>query len=540
MATVDPNPPITPLDTTGVTGSPGALSQGTAGVSPPVDTTIFGGGPGEDPIKGLMTGTPSTDGTNSANSTTFVPTSTGLAGTVDSIQGGGGLRLDANPVYRAPAGPVAASNLDTTRTDSPVTGTILVTNKAYVKSTKIGTIQTNSALTFTVGAIATLFGVDPALDGQVTIVTATAPGLFTFSTNTPAADIVSTPVIGGSAIISYVANMSNTPDSYNIGAVPVTNLNVPNAPTIGTATANSNGTVTITWTPPTNPVGALIRRFVIESSRGYNMRVPANVSTWTTDQLAVEAGYPVTFTVRASNVNGNSAASAASNSVTPLNVNFNDYQPGVFTPDGVTSPIYKPSGNMRFATALVQNRQGVTATWTLPALPNLQPYTGGIVRIFNAVTGAQVGVDHAVAGTATTYTQSALVYGTAYTAQVLFTDTATVVHTDDGVSNAVTLVNLVPIAPVSAPTGVDAGGGLHRVNLTWVAPTDIGNSAITGYKVEWSADNFVTVAGTFNTGTTALTGPIQVVAGTFKFRVSGTNAVGTGAASPVSANIVVA
>lgn len=535
MPTTDPNPPVTSVDTTAVTGATGPLPFGTARVASNADTTIFGGGGGEDPNTGNSNlGTLSTDGTNSPNGATFVPVVTGLAQTPDSIQGNGGMRLDANPAYRAPSGPVAASNLDTTRTDSPTSGTVLVINKSYVKSTKIATIVTDGTYNLAVGQISVLLGVDANLDGAQQITAVPSPGTFRFSTDKPPSDIVSAAVVGGSVSVTTVSYMSGTQDSATIGAVPVTNLNVPLAPTGAAATANNDGTVTVSWTDPAAVIGAPIRGYLIESQYGYIRMAGQGVTSFTTQPLDLEAGKPTTFQVRAINDNGSGPLSAVSNAVAPVNVNFTGFAPGVFTPDAVTSPIYQPDGTVDYLLVGMQNRNSIVYTWILPGLANLQPYSAGVLKIYNAATGVQVGSDHALSGTAVTYTQGSLTYGTSYYATVGFTDTASVTRTSDP-SLTVTLVNLVPVA-AAAPTAVDATG--HVATVTYADPADTGNSAITSHVIQWSSDSFATVAGSATDAVSpasAATG-----AGTWKFRVAAINAVGQGAFSVASANVTIA
>jgi hypothetical protein len=540
MTTTDPNPPITPVDTTGGMGSAGALSQGTARTASNADTTIFGGGGGEDPnlgnVSNSATGTISTSGTDSANSATFVPTGTGISGgEPDSTQGGGSLRVDANPAYRAPSGPVsvgANGELDTTRTDSPTSGTVLVTNKAYVKSTKIATIITDGTYNLVVGQIAVLVGVDANLDGTQTIATVPTPGTFTFITDKPSVDIVSAAVIGGSVSITTMGYLSGTTESANVGAVPATGTTPLVAPTGVTATATAGGGVLLGWTPAAQSGGAVVKRWFIESDRGYSQHVPANVTSFDTSSAwLLQADQPITFTVRAANDYGDSPKSVASASVTPKNVNFNDYAGGVF-PDAALNPVYTPSGNVNFFLVGTQNRNGINYTWVLP--PTNHAYSAGVLKVFNAATGVQVGGDYVLAGSANSQAVTGLTYGTTYYATVSMTNSVGTI-TDDAVT---TVVALLAPAAAAAPTGVDAGAGSHNATITYVDPADTGGSAITSHVIQWSSDSFVTVAGSTTDAVSPATASSG--AGTWKFRVAAVNAVGTGAFSAASANVTVA
>ena len=92
-----------------------------------------------------------------------------------------------------------------------------------------------------------------------------------------------------------------------------------------------------------------------------------------------------------------------------------------------------------------------------------------------------------------------------------------------------------------APTDLTAGAnGQNAIDLSWTAPSNTGGAAITGYKIEVSADGGTTwsdvVANTSSTGTTySHTG---LSAGNVRhYRVSAINSVGTGDASDVAGAI---
>ena len=90
-------------------------------------------------------------------------------------------------------------------------------------------------------------------------------------------------------------------------------LKVPNAPTIGTASAGSSS-ATVTFTAPVNTGGGAITGYTVTSSPG-GFTGTGSSSPITVSGLTDGTAY--TFTVVATNAFGNSAASAASNSVTP-------------------------------------------------------------------------------------------------------------------------------------------------------------------------------------------------------------------------------
>lgn len=97
-------------------------------------------------------------------------------------------------------------------------------------------------------------------------------------------------------------------------------FSTPAAPTIGTATVTGSTTATVTYTAPTYPAGnipstAITSYTAVSSPGGVTGTVTqAGSGTITVTGLTPNTSY--TFTVYATNVTGNSASSAASNSIT--------------------------------------------------------------------------------------------------------------------------------------------------------------------------------------------------------------------------------
>lgn len=108
-----------------------------------------------------------------------------------------------------------------------------------------------------------------------------------------------------------------------LGVVSSSSREVPGAPTIGTATdvgtgrAYNNGAATVTFTAPTFDGGLPITGYTVTSSPG-GFTATGSASPITVSGL--QSGTAYTFTVVATNSRGNSAASAASNSITATTV----------------------------------------------------------------------------------------------------------------------------------------------------------------------------------------------------------------------------
>src|SRR5207244_2099413 len=131
--------------------------------------------------------------------------------------------------------------------------------------------------------------------------------------------------------------------------------------------------------------------------------------------------------------------------------------------------------------------------------------------------------------TATTYSDIGLMHGTSYTYRVSAINSVGT-SSPSSIASATTLA----VAP-SPPTGLAATAvSSSQINLSWAPPADNGGSAITGYKIERSADGGSTwstlVANTGISGTTfSDTGLVRGT--TYTYRVSAINSVGVSSPS---------
>ncbi|TLX81877.1 MAG: hypothetical protein E6L00_05215, partial [Thaumarchaeota archaeon] len=84
-----------------------------------------------------------------------------------------------------------------------------------------------------------------------------------------------------------------------------------------------------------------------------------------------------------------------------------------------------------------------------------------------------------------------------------------------------------------APTGLTAtAASSSQINLSWIAPANNGGSAITGYKIERSADNSITWSTPVaNTASTTYSDAGLVASTAYTYRVSAINLVGTSSPS---------
>ena len=405
-------------------------------------------------------------------------------------------------------------NITATGTASPITVTGLTNGTAYT-FTVIATSANGNSLpstpsnsvtpsavpgaptigTATAGnAQATVTFTAPVSDGGSAItgytVTST-PGGFT-GTGT-ASPISVTGLTNGTAytftVIATNANGNSLPSDPSNSVTP---SGVPGAPTIGTAT-KGNTQATVTFTAPASNGGSAITGYTVTSNPG-NFTATGTASPITVTGLTNGTVY--TFTVIATNANGNSLPSAASNSVTPSTV------PGAPT----------------IGTATKGNAQA-TVTFTAPASNGGSAITGYIVTSNPGSFTAT--------GPASPITVTGLTNGTAYTFTVIAVN-ASGNSLPSAASNSVT-PSTVPGAPVIGT----ATEGDTQVTVTFTAPASNGGSVITGYTVTSNPGSF-TATGTASPLT--VTGLANGTA--YTFTVVATNANGNSLPSAASNSVI--
>ena len=262
----------------------------------------------------------------------------------------------------------------------------------------------------------------------------------------------------------------------------------PQPPTITTVT-RGNAQVSVAFTPPSNYGGSPITGYTVTSSGGQTV-------TGTSSPIIVTGltnGTAYTFTVKATNVVGDSPASAPSSSVTP-----------------VTTPS-APS-----ISSVTRGNTQVAVAFTIPAS------NGGSVITSYRVTSSG---GQTVTGTSSPLTVTGLTNGTAYT----FTVKATNAIGDS--SSSTISSSVTPGTVPGAPTISSITRGDTQVAVAFTGPVNNGGYAITGYTVTSSG-------GQTATGTSS---PLMVTGLTngtaYTFTVKATNAIGDSSSSTVSSSV---
>ncbi|WP_386065829.1 fibronectin type III domain-containing protein [Tahibacter sp. UC22_41] len=275
----------------------------------------------------------------------------------------------------------------------------------------------------------------PTSDGGSAIIGYTARCL-TFSASGTTSPIVVTGLTNGTAYFCSIAAVNDVGQSQLAAAGPVTPSTVPDPPAGVTAT-RGNGQVSVAFAAPAGNGGSAIT--------GYTASCGSQSQNGAGSPLVVAGlanGTPVTCTVVAANARGNSAPSAPSNSVTPATL-----------PDAPTG-IVATRGNAQVSVAFVA-----------PANNGGSAITG-----YTASCGSQ-----SQTGPASPLVVTGLTNGTPVT--------CTVKAANDVGEGAVSASSssVTPATVPDAPTAVVATRGNAQVSVAFVAPTNDGGSAVTGY-----------------------------------------------------------
>ena len=294
----------------------------------------------------------------------------------------------------------------------------------------------------------------------------------------------------------------------------VVSMQVPNAPTIGSATAG-NTSATVTFTAPAANASSPITGFeVVVNTGGVAVRTDTGIAASATSATVtgLTNGTSYTFQVRAVNQFGAGSFSAASNAVTPSAA-------APAPPTAVT------------ATA---GAASATVAWTAPANDGGSPITGSQIEVRRGTT---VVTTVSFANAATSQVVTGLTNGTQYTFVVRAVNAAGP-GARSAPSNAITTPN-TPGAPVIGRARQGANHGAITATIAWTPPAATGGSAVTGYKVtalrmSSAAANATVVSRTDSAvlPATARTLEMTLTNNNYRFVVVAINAVGT---SPESA-----
>jgi titin len=280
---------------------------------------------------------------------------------------------------------------------------------------------------------------------------------------------------------------------------------VPGAPTAVTG-SSWLGTVNLGWQAPASDGGTPIVSYVVSVRSGGSEVTTVTVAAPATGTVVegLTNGTPYTFTVTAVNAMGSGPESQPSEPVTPVD------RPGA--PTGVTAT----PGN-----------GSATVSWT-PGDDGGSPIISYTVQTFLGTTVAQ---EVTVDAPATSVVVDGLSNGAAYTFSV---------SARNSVWGSWWSAQSAPVTPATtpdAPTSVVASARDASAVVRWTAPADDGGSALTGYTITvYSGDAVVKTVTAGKSATQVTVGGLENGI-TYRFTVAASNAVGTGPASSLSAEV---
>jgi hypothetical protein len=179
-------------------------------------------------------------------------------------------------------------------------------------------------------------------------------------------------------------------------------------------------------------------------------------------------------------------------------------------------------------TAHAGNSQ-VSLSWTAPASNGGSAITG--YNVYRGTTAGGEGLTPVSTPTSTTFTDTGLANGQAY----YYTVKAVNSVGTSPASNEASATPVVSVTAPSSPTGlVVTAVSSSQINLSWTAPSNIGGSAITGYKIDRSTNGgstWFTIVSNTASITTTYSNTGLAASTTYTYRVSAINSVGTSAPS---------
>ena len=303
--------------------------------------------------------------------------------------------------------------------------------------------------------------------------------------------------------IKYQTSITLQPYSSVVLMKDLTSATAPAAPTSVVATAG-NASSLVTFVAPTDNGGSAITGYTVTSIPAGGIDSNAGSTSLTHNITGLTNGTSYTFTVKAINSVGTSVASMASNLVIPT------------APVATTFTFTGPSsGNVISSSAnfTITPNNAYTGTITItPTGAGSAGLSAKVLTFSNSSTAQTFSITPTVAGSIT----------------LMPTNNSTL-------TNPSNLIYTAKAILPDAPTSVAATAGDVSALVTFVAPTNTGGSAITGYTV-----TSIPAGGVdSNAGSTSLTHSIGgLTNGTsYTFTVKAINSVGSSVASIASNSI---
>jgi len=258
---------------------------------------------------------------------------------------------------------------------------------------------------------------------------------------------------------------SNTDDATTAAAT------APSAPRDLKATASGQTAINLSWTAPSSNGGSAITGYKIEVS-------PNGTNNWT-DLIANTNSVATTYSHT-----DLSPSTARHYRVRSINAVHTSVASNVATATTVAPNATRPSAPQTLV-ATASGQTAINLAWQAPASNGGSPLTGYRAQWSADGRDSWADVSPAHSGTGRSYSDTGLDPLTTRHYRVYAKNAVGESTSPSNTDDATTAATTAPSAP---RTLVATASGRRAINLGWQAPASDGGSAITGYRIQWSAD----------------------------------------------------
>jgi Fibronectin type III domain len=319
----------------------------------------------------------------------------------------------------------------------------------------------------------------------------------------------------------YAINSIGTSNSSNTAfAIPTLVNTIPYPPTGLSANTASPTGISLSWNAPSNNGGTPISGYKIEAKIGsdaYTVLV-ANTASSSTSYLNSGLITGTTYTYRVSAINSvgtsnpsNEASATPSKTYTPTGVTATAVSPTeidlfwIAPSETYGQPIaaYRIDQKLSSGTfdSIVENT-GMTTSYAIKDLKTDKTYTFIVIALFTGGGESNPSMEVSATPTSTSAPPSSTITSPPTSTQQ-------------------------PTAVPNSPTGLNVTNTSSSVKLSWTAPSNNGGYPVTGYKIEFKVGSGQYSVLTANAGIATSYLHTGLVAGTYTYRVSAINSVGT-------------